>query len=155
MLTFLKNVLFSKQLSMHESLSNLVRQLSREEAVLAHNELTYGSFTSYIPFTLHNRDYAGAKPSSVYKEIEVATSLYAYIREKDGSPITRAEKIAYRMGLTTAMSKVLRDRTTDMGKRRQKAAELVAPYHLDRTDLELTDRGNMENIIAEMQTVVH
>jgi hypothetical protein len=144
---------FSKQIRMHEQHAELVQRLSLQEAVLAHNELTYGGFLYSVPLDLIQGDYRSA--SRVYRDIEVVTSLYEHIMQLKDSPITKAEKAKYRIGLTAAMGKVSRGRGSEFSERVERARELLEPFLVDRIAPEtVRDRANMEQVVAELSRAV-
>jgi hypothetical protein len=142
---------FSRQMKMHEAHTGLVSRLSLDEAILAHNELTYGGFMSAVPLHLSQGEYHWVSPKKVYRDVEVVTSLYEYIMDRKGTPISKGGKAKYRIGITAAMSKILRERTTDFAARREQAAELLRPYLLDHVDSEnVKDRSNLDQTVAEL-----
>lgn len=146
--------LFRKHGKMHDDLAALVARLSLDEAILAHNELTYGGFAGSLPAALHRGDRIHGDPKRAYSSVEVATSLYEYVQRLNGVPITLKQKAAYRIGLTKAVISILRDRAHSTAERCGNAMHWLSPYLLEQSDVQISDRSNMDSTILEMKRAV-
>jgi hypothetical protein len=143
---------FSRQMKMYEEQVGLLSRLSLDEAILAHNELTYGGL-QFAPWHRQQGDYLLGSPDEIYRDIEIATALYEYIMERKGTPISKREKATYRIGLTTAMTKLMRDKASDFSASR--ARELLQPYLLEHISSEaVKDRSNMEEAVTQLRRAV-
>ena len=154
MLKAIAKLLFSKQMKMHETHAALVARLGLDEAILAHNEITYGYFQAVVPHWLHAMQYQLATPDKGYKQVEIATTLYQHIMRLRGTPITLREKTRYRVGLTSAVGKILRDRTTNLSERTERAETLMAPYVIEFTEARVDDRSKLDDVLFEMNRAV-
>ncbi len=154
MLKYLHRVLFAKQHKRDAQLTKLVERLSLDEAILAHNQLTYGGLIGSYTHALHRNDFQSASPKKAYRDIEVVVSLYNYVMSKKGSPITRSEKNKYRMGLTSNMASILRDRSSEFSQRLGKANQLLEPFCLEHTDFKPENSANMDEVIVLMKRAV-
>ncbi len=148
---FIIKLLCPKMVRAYERRAALAARLWRDEATMAHNEITYDVFQGVIPYWLHTMPASMNSVTFPHQDIEIAAFLYDRIMRIRGTPITFKQAMRYRLGLRFAMWRILRDGTTDFDRRTKRAAKWLAPYLLERSKVMLDDCSNLADVLFEMR----
>jgi hypothetical protein len=131
----------------------MAAKLSLDEAIFAHNQITYGYFAGIIPTWQHAVKFRSTAPDSAYQQVEIVTSLYAYILRRRGTPLTPRQTSRYRRGLKRALRGILRHRTPDLNRRTRRAGKLLAPYLLEFSEVAIEGELNLDDVLFDMERV--